>query len=114
MESTSVVSGQPSATAAEARRAAELVIQDQRLGPLLREDFRHTTGKPLTSAKQLRTQALIFRVSQATGATNASDVAACGKHRCVFVFLQLPNSGWVDSTRLVVDLSAGRVHVLNW
>lgn len=114
VESTSVVSGQPSATAAEARRAAELVIKDPKLGPLLRKDFQRTTGKQLTSAKQLRTQALIFRASQAEGAKNASDVAACGKHRCVFVFAQLPSSEWVDTTRLVVDLSAGRVHVLNW
>ncbi|GAB3434038.1 hypothetical protein [Flindersiella endophytica] len=114
VESTGVVSGQPSATAAEARRAAELVLSNDRLGPLLREDFRRTTSKQLTSARQLRTQALIFRAPQAAGAKNASDVAACGKHRCVFVFMQLPSSEWVDTTRLVADLSAGRVHVLSW
>lgn len=112
--STAVVNGQPSATAVEARRAAELVIRDQRLGPLLRKDFQRATGEQLTSARQLRTQALIFRAPQAVGAANASDVAACGKHRCVFLFAQLPGSEWVDTTRLVVDLSAGRVHVLNW
>lgn len=114
VETTSVVAGQPSASPEEAKTAAGLLLKDKRLGPLLRTGYERTTGRRLTSVKQLRTQALIFRAAQAVGATNAKAVAECGEHRCLSVFVQLPNTEWVDTSRLVVDLSTRRVHVLNW
>jgi hypothetical protein len=114
VEMTSTVAGQPSASPEDARRAADLLLRDGKLGPLLRSGYQQATGKALTSVKQLRTQALIFRSAQAVGAKNAKAFADCGKHRCVHVFVQLPNTEWVDTSRLVVDLSDNRVHVLSW
>jgi hypothetical protein len=113
VESTTTFVGQPPIAPGEATRAVELVIADEDLGASLRNDYQKVTGKELTSASQLRSQAIRFSAAQAVGAKNEGEFSECGVHRCVQLFIEFPNGQWVDTSRLVVDLSADRVRVLN-
>jgi hypothetical protein len=41
-------------------------------------------------------------------------VADCAKHRCVRLFIRLPKGKWLDTSRIVIDLSAKKIHTLRW
>lgn len=110
---TETFDGQPPIAQGEAVRATELVIADEQLGATLRRDYEKAMGEPLTSASQVRSQAIRFDADQAIAATNKQEFSACGSHRCVQLFIGFPNGQWVDTSRLVVDLSAERVRVLD-
>lgn len=113
VESTKTFRGQPPIAPDEAVRATGLVLADERLGAGLRDTYEKVTGKPLTSASQVRSQAVRFKADLAVGAKNRQRVSDCGVHRCVQLFIELPNGQWVDTSRLVVDLSTDRVQVLD-
>lgn len=101
---------QPAPSRAETSRAVRILMDDQRLGPKLKTMYRQATGQDLTSPNDLWAQALIFKAKRATGMAGALQSAGdCGRHRCFQLFLRLPGGKWVDTTRLVIDMSARRV-----
>jgi hypothetical protein len=90
----------------ESARAAGIVLADGRLGPGLRETFQRATGRPLSSPDQLQVQGMLF--------TRGRQAAPqCTGHRCVQLFVRVPGGKWIDTSRIVVDLSAGRAHVIS-
>lgn len=103
---------QPPPTLAEAREAVKVVLADRRLGPGMRDSFTSQTGKRLTSPSQLRLQSMSFLGSRAKGVDGARQVSRCGAHRCVQLFVRLPGGKWIDTSRIVIDLSARRAAVI--
>ncbi|MBI0294766.1 hypothetical protein JBE04_09830 [Streptomyces sp. PRKS01-29] len=103
---------QPPPTLAEAREAVKVVLADRRLGPGMRESYAAQTGKRLTSPAQLRLQSMSFLGSRAEGVDGARKVSRCGEHRCVQLFVRVPGGKWIDTSRIVVDLSARRAAVI--
>lgn len=100
---------QPPPVADEVRQALALLLADPRLGPGLRTDYTAETGKPLRGPAQLAAQGMTYRAGQAAGAS----VARCGVHRCVQLFVRVPGGKWIDTSRVVIDLSARRVAVIS-
>lgn len=103
---------QPPPTLAEARAAVRIVLADRRLGPGMRDAYASATGKRLTSPSQLRLQSMAFIGSRAKGVDGARKVSQCGEHRCVQLFVRVPDGKWIDTSRIVIDLSAGRAAVI--
>lgn len=103
---------QPPPTLAEAREAVKVVLADPRLGPGMRDSYTSQTGKRLTSPSQLRLQSMSFLGSRAKGVDGARKVSRCGEHRCVQLFVRLPGGKWIDTSRIVIDLSARRAAVI--
>ncbi|MBU3864385.1 hypothetical protein KN815_09930 [Streptomyces sp. 4503] len=103
---------QPPPTLAEAREAVKVVLADRRLGPGMRDSYTSQTGKRLTSPSQLRLQSMSFLGSRAKGVDGARKVSRCGEHRCVQLFVRLPDGKWIDTSRIVIDLSARRAAVI--
>ena len=100
---------QPPPSRSEAEAAVSVLLADAQLGPSLKAQYRKATGHDLTGPGDVRSQALIFRAEMATGIPGAERAAACGDHRCVQLFVRLPDDSWVDTTRIVVDLTDARV-----
>ncbi|MBD3002963.1 hypothetical protein [Streptomyces sp. 5-10] len=103
---------QPPPTLAEAREAVKVILADRRLGPGMRESYASQTGKRLTSPTQLRLQSMSFLGSRAKGVDGARKVSRCGEHRCVQLFVRIPGGKWIDTSRIVIDLSARRAAVI--
>ncbi|GAA1097614.1 hypothetical protein [Streptomyces javensis] len=103
---------QPPPTLAEAREAVKVILADRRLGPGMRESYASQTGKRLTSPAQLRLQSMSFLGSRAEGVDGARKVPRCGEHRCVQLFVRIPGGKWIDTSRIVIDLSARRAAVI--
>ncbi|MFD5386587.1 hypothetical protein ACFWMG_16905 [Streptomyces sp. NPDC127074] len=103
---------QPPPTLAEAREGVKVVLADRRLGPGMRDSYTSQTGKRLTSPSQLRLQSMSFLGSRAKGVDGARKVSRCGEHRCVQLFVRLPGGKWIDTSRIVIDLSARRAAVI--
>ncbi|TMU99538.1 hypothetical protein [Streptomyces sp. DASNCL29] len=103
---------QPPPTLAEAREAVKVILADRRLGPGMRESYASQTGKRLTSPAQLRLQSMSFLGSRAEGVDGARKVSRCGEHRCVQLFVRIPGGKWIDTSRIVIDLSARRAAVI--
>jgi hypothetical protein len=100
---------QPPPSRAETEAAVSLLLADAEFGPSLKAQYRKATGRDLTGPGDVYSQALIFRSAQATGVPGADRAAACGDHRCVQTFVGLPDDSWVDTTKVVVDLTDARV-----
>jgi hypothetical protein len=103
---------QPPPTPEEARQALELILADPTLGPALKRTVLSMAGIELTGSGGLSASAVAFRAAQAHGLRNAGAVAACGRQRCVQLFLKIPQGGWIDASRVVVNLSRRQVVVL--
>ncbi|WP_413098997.1 hypothetical protein [Streptomyces sp. Inha503] len=103
---------QPPPTLAEAREAVKVILADRGLGPGMRESYASQTGKRLTSPAQLRLQSMSFLGSRAEGVDGARKVSRCGEHRCVQLFVRVPGGKWIDTSRIVIDLSARRAAVI--
>ncbi|GAA0921208.1 hypothetical protein [Nonomuraea longicatena] len=95
---------QPPPSKAEEVRAAELVLADPKLGAGIRREYAKAAGRALRSAAELGLRGLIYQ--QRTG--------LCATHRCVRLFVRLPDGKHLDTSRIVVDLSAEKVHTLEW
>jgi hypothetical protein len=104
---------QPPATADEVRQAVTLLLADPKLGPGLRAQYRAATGKALTSPDQLDTQATVFDRVNRAALKNPAPVATCGTDRCVQLLTRVPDGKWIDTSRIVIDLSARRVAVID-
>jgi hypothetical protein len=103
---------QPPPTLAEVRQAAKIILADRRLGDGMRASYTAETKKRLTSPSQLRIQGLSFLGSRARGVKGAEQVSQCGAHRCVQLFVRVPGGKWIDTSRIVIDLSARRTAVI--
>ncbi|WPB95306.1 Tat pathway signal sequence domain protein [Streptomyces malaysiensis] len=103
---------QPPPTLAEAREAVKIVLADRRLGPGMRDSYASQTGNRLTSPSQLLLQGMSFLGSRAKGVDGARQVSRCGEHRCVQLFVRIPGGKWIDTSRIVIDLSARHAAVI--
>ncbi|MEV5977629.1 Tat pathway signal sequence domain protein [Streptomyces sp. NPDC052114] len=97
---------QPPPSQEELAEGARLLIADP-LGKGLKKDFKHATGKALTGPDQLQLSGMIFR--KETVERVPSDLAACGKNRCLQVVTKVKNGPWIDTRSFVVDLSTRTV-----
>ncbi|MFI1126574.1 Tat pathway signal sequence domain protein [Streptomyces hygroscopicus] len=97
---------QPPPTRDEAKAAARLLIADK-LGKGLKEDFKDATGKELTRPDQLTVNGFVYRAGE--GNPGPASVADCGEHRCVRLFTRVVNGPWIDTRKLVIDLSAHKI-----
>jgi hypothetical protein len=100
---------QPPPSQEETEAAVSVLLADAQFGPPLRAQYRTATGRDLTGPGDVHSQALIFRAALATGVPGANRAAACGDHRCVQMFVRLPDDTWIDTTKVVVDLTDARV-----
>ncbi|NUO44993.1 MAG: Tat pathway signal sequence domain protein [Streptomyces sp.] len=105
VDSTEQQGVQPPLSRAESSEAAALLIADP-LGAGLKADYKDAMGKELTSPDQLRLSGGVYRA--APGAQPAV-LDKCGEHRCVRLFTKVKNGPWIDTTALVIDLSAHKV-----
>lgn len=101
---------QPPPTRGEARQAVRHILADHVLGKQLRSTYEYDNGAPLTSPDQLHIRASVFRSEQAAEMRNREQFAGCGVRRCLQVIIRMPSGRWVDTSRIVVDMS--NEHVL--
>ena len=90
---------QPPPSEAEVAAAFALLLADP-AGAGLAAQFRVITGEELTAPEQVTGTGASFVAPE--GATQA---AACGAHRCLTLFAQIPDGPYVDLSALVIDLS---------
>ncbi|GAA2362842.1 hypothetical protein [Nonomuraea africana] len=95
---------QPPPSRREELRAAELLLADPKLGRGVRQSFRKAAGRELASPSDLALRGLIY----------SPERGSCAEHRCLRLFVRLPNGTFLDTSRIVIDLSAQRVHILEW
>ncbi|MEV0144198.1 MULTISPECIES: hypothetical protein [unclassified Nonomuraea] len=95
---------QPPPSHREETRAAELLLAHPRLGEGVRTAYRRAAGKPLGSTADLWLRGLIYTARR----------GACATHRCVRLFVRLPDGTFLDTSRVVADLSAKKVQILEW
>jgi len=105
VDSTDQQGVQPPPSRAESSAAAALLIADP-LGAGLKADYKDAMGKELTSPDQLQLSGGIYR---ATTGAHPAVLDQCGEHRCVRLFTKVKNGPWIDTTSLVIDLSAHKV-----
>ncbi|WP_433244401.1 hypothetical protein ACQPYK_41565 [Streptosporangium sp. CA-135522] len=99
---------QPPPSKAEEVGAAELLLADPQYGRGVRESYAKAAGTQLRSASDLGLRGLIF-VPGAEGGAHR-----CQTHRCVRLFVRLPGNTWLDTSRIIVDLSAKQIYTLEW
>ncbi|MFI8519361.1 Tat pathway signal sequence domain protein [Streptomyces sp. NPDC085481] len=97
---------QPSAHPEELREALELILGSP-LGKGVKEDYKDSTGKELTSTAQLWFNGDVYRTYRE--ANVPAQLAPCGEHRCVRLVTKVLNGSWIDTRNLIVDLSARTV-----
>ncbi|MEU4830363.1 hypothetical protein [Streptosporangium sp. NPDC023615] len=100
---------QPPPSKEEETVAAGLLLADPGFGRGLREAYAKAGGGPLRSAAALGLRGLIFTPSGESGTARQ-----CETHRCLRLFVRLPDGTWLDTSRIVVDLSAKKIHTLEW
>ncbi|MBB2913959.1 hypothetical protein FHS43_005268 [Streptosporangium becharense] len=100
---------QPPPSKEEEATAAELLLTHREYGKGVREAFARAGGRRLTSAADLGLRGLIFTPSGEDGPARR-----CDTHRCLRLFVRLPDGTWLDTSRIVVDLSAKKIHTLEW
>lgn len=95
---------QPPPSQREELRAGGLLLADPRLGAAVRQAYAAAAGKALRSVADLGIHGLIY--TEPSG--------PCTTHRCVRLFVRLPGGKFLDTSRIVIDLSAGQVRTLEW
>ncbi|MFC4588282.1 hypothetical protein [Sphaerisporangium corydalis] len=93
---------QPPPSPEEEAYATALVLAEPWLGRWVRDAYARVTGRSLSSPGLLRVRSLIFRRH------------GCQAHRCLQLFIWLPDRSPIDVGRIVVDLSARNVRTLTW
>jgi len=100
---------QPPPSKEEETTAAALLLAHPGYGRTVREAYTKAGGGPLRSAAELGLRGLIFTPSGERGSAKECEV-----HRCLRLFVRLPDGTWLDTSRMVVDLSAKKIHTLEW
>ncbi|MBG0832235.1 Tat pathway signal sequence domain protein [Planomonospora sp. ID67723] len=99
----------PPPSRAEEARAAELLLADPEHGRRIRAAYAAAAGRALRSASDLGLRAMIY-----TPRRHGAAAEACRTHRCMRLFVRLPDGSWLDTTRIAVDLSAKKILALEW
>lgn len=97
---------QPSPHPDELREAIALILADP-LGSDLKADYRHATGRSLTSPDQLWFNGDVYRTYREKNVPD--ELARCGEHRCVRLVAKVVDGPWIEIRDLIVDLSARTV-----
>ncbi|WP_329085393.1 MULTISPECIES: hypothetical protein [unclassified Streptosporangium] len=100
---------QPPPSKEEETTAAALLLSHPGYGKTVRDAYAKAGGGRLGSAAELGLRGLIFTPSGESG-----PAGECEVHRCLRLFVRLPDGTWLDTSRLVVDLSAKKIHTLEW
>ncbi|MGW0589418.1 hypothetical protein [Streptosporangium sp. NPDC002607] len=100
---------QPPPSKEEETTAAGLLLAHPGYGKVAREAYARAGGGQLGSAADLGLRGLIFTPSGEKGPARRCEV-----HRCLRLFVRLPDGTWLDTSRLIVDLSAKKIHTLEW
>jgi hypothetical protein len=104
VEETAARGVQPPPSGREEFRAAAILLNDERLGRGVREAYAKAAGRPPASAADLSTRGLSYTAER----------GPCRTHRCLRLFVRLPDGTFLDTSRIVIDLSAKKVHTLKW
>lgn len=100
---------QPPPSKEEETTAAGLLLAHPGYGKVAREAYTRAGGRLLGSPADLGLRGLIF-----TPYGEKGPARQCEVHRCLRLFVRLPDGTWLDTSRLVVDLSAKKIHTLEW
>ncbi len=100
---------QPPPSKEEETTAAGLLLSHPGYGKVTRDAYARAGGGRLRSAADLGLRGLIF-----TPFGESGPAGQCEVHRCLRLFVRLPDSTWLDTSRMVVDLSAKKIHTLEW
>ena len=96
-------------TSAETEAAVQLILDHPRLGKSLRDMTFQAIGLPLDAAWQIQAQGVPFFVESAQDSRLEKITAICEYHRCAQLFIPFNDSSFIDTSNLVVDLSAGQL-----
>jgi hypothetical protein len=96
-------------TSAETEAALQLILDHPRLGRALRDMTFQAIGLPLDAAWQIQAQGVPFFVASALDTPLEKITAICEYHRCAQLFIPFNDSTFIDTSNLVVDLSAGQL-----
>ena len=96
-------------TSAETEAAVQLILDHPRLGKLLRDMTFQAIGLPLDAAWQIQAQGVPFFVESAQDSRLEKITAICEYHRCAQLFIPFNDSNFIDTSNLVIDLSAGQL-----
>ncbi|MDB5972279.1 MAG: hypothetical protein JWQ90_4729 [Hydrocarboniphaga sp.] len=92
-------------TETEGSASLTLALGDSKLGPQIRDEYFRSTGRKLTSASDLVSDALVFRSDAHPGAAGGA-ARDCGLHRCTQLLLT-SRDGILVNVLPIVDLSRG-------
>jgi hypothetical protein len=96
-------------TSAETEAALQLILDHPRLGRALRDMTFQAIGLPLDAAWQIQAQGVPFFVASAQDSPMEKITAICEFHRCAQLFIPFNDSTFIDTSNLVIDLSAGQL-----
>ena len=96
-------------TSAETEAAVQLILDHPRLGKALRDMTFQAIGLPLDAAWQIQAQGVPFFEESARESQLEKITAICEYHRCAQLFIPFNDSSFIDTSNLVVDLSAGQL-----
>ncbi|NJM40001.1 MAG: hypothetical protein HC853_04115 [Anaerolineae bacterium] len=93
----------------ETEAALQLILDHPHLGPALRNMTFQAIGLPLSAAWQIQAQAGPFFVESMQDSPMAKITAICAYHRCAQLFIPFNDRAFIDTSNLVIDLSAGQL-----
>jgi hypothetical protein len=93
----------------EATAAVQLILDHPQLGSTLRKLHKQVSGHELALASNVAAQGGLFFRESALGTPLERVTAICEFHRCVQLFLPYDETHFIDSSNLVIDLSAGQL-----
>ena len=93
-------------TSVEATAAVQLMLDNPLLGVTLRQMHRQASGQDLTDASDVAAQGGIFFADSAVDSPLGKITGICRVHRCIQLFLPYDPQHFIDTSNLVVDLSA--------
>ena len=96
-------------TSAETEAALQLILDHPRLGRALRDMTFQAIGLPLDAAWQIQAQGVPFFVGSVQDSPMEKITAICEFHRCAQLFIPFGDSTFIDTSNLVIDLSAGQL-----
>ena len=96
-------------TSVEASAAVGLILAHPTLGPSLRQMVQQVTGEDLLDVNQISAQGGLFFADAAVGTPLEKITEICQFHRCIQLFLPFDETRFIDTSNLVIDLSAGQL-----
>lgn len=94
---------QPPATDREVSTALDMLLADP-LGAQLRDAYQEATGKAWNGKDAVTVEAHVYKARPAD-----TEVADCGKHRCLQLVAQVTGGPFLDLNDIIIDLSGRTV-----